>query len=540
MLRLFRWLGWDDPRMTYGGLAKLAAGVFLVFAAAAYAWTRARPPGDVRARVTVLAATDGFADAERWLAEYLEENPGDGEGWRFLVEMRGLARLLVKVVGEDEDFAGDFEGHFTEEEFLAFLDRSTAVRPAVLRAWYVCHQDGLEAGLAMLASVEAAPLIEEARMRREGGDVRGALDAYERVLAADPGSDEARLAILELLVEEGNFVEARRRLDDPRYLGAASDAVLVDVYVARGKYLAMIPPLVREDLAGMRPLTLVAALVAGAAWFLLALHLGWSWKWPVRARVLAPAALVLGFVSATACLPVVVIQDDLMGDIGPHTSIAFNLLYCLAGIGLREELVKLLFVLPLAPFLVRMKDDLAVLSIASLVGLGFAINENAGYYAASLGDAVFGRFLTASFAHMALTGYAGYWLVRALKKGGAEWAAFGSEAAKMVTLHGVYDFLLIEPRLDDVSFLAMAVFIWLSQAYLRLAASRSPRTRRPVPLTRLFVASLAVAAGAGYVLAADVLGMWQGLRAIAYGVVGEAVIAIMFFREFGETVGSGR
>ena len=82
-------------------------------------------------------------------------------------------------------------------------------------------------------------------------------------------------------------------------------------------------------------------------------------------------------------------------------------------IGLREEALKLLLFVPLIPFLLN-RDDLEILTVAGLVGLGFALEENINYFQASAGLSAVGRFATANFLHIALTAMCGLTLTRAI------------------------------------------------------------------------------------------------------------------------------
>src|SRR5207244_7138900 len=77
-------------------------------------------------------------------------------------------------------------------------------------------------------------------------------------------------------------------------------------------------------------------------------------------------------------------------------------IYFVAGVGLREELAKLLLFLPLLPALLRRGSRIEAMTCGALVGLGFAAEENIGYFSELAPGVALSRFLTANFLHMPL------------------------------------------------------------------------------------------------------------------------------------------
>jgi hypothetical protein len=90
--------------------------------------------------------------------------------------------------------------------------------------------------------------------------------------------------------------------------------------------------------------------------------------------------------------------------------------------------------------------------------------------------------------------------------------------------------------LEGVSLFAMTVYVWLSQVYLRLILESDREVARKLPLTRLFVALMAVVTGIAFVLGTGYLPTRVALENTVLGAVGVGVISIMFFREFKEPV----
>jgi RsiW-degrading membrane proteinase PrsW (M82 family) len=238
---------------------------------------------------------------------------------------------------------------------------------------------------------------------------------------------------------------------------------------------------------------------------------------------------------ADGTLLAVVITDDWVGE-GAREQFPSSVFYALL-IGLREEVVKLLFFLPLVPYLARMGSETQALALAALVGLGFAMQENANYFLMGGGGGeIIGRYITANFAHQALTGFAGYHLVRAVRRGGEEWGEFFRVLVVVIVVHGGYDLFLIDPMLGDYSILSMVIFIVLAQRFLRLAFRLRPHRPQRVSLTRIFVAALATVTGMNYLYLSTRLGIGEALWETLGGLLGVALLTFLYFQEFDERV----
>jgi hypothetical protein len=104
----------------------------------------------------------------------------------------------------------------------------------------------------------------------------------------------------------------------------------------------------------------------------------------------------------------------------------------------------------------------------------------------------------------------------------------------VVLIHGGYDFLIASPVVGEYSFLAMSVFIVLSQRFLRELEAVRPAGRRG-GLLRQFVVSLSLLAGLSYVYACTLIGPGMAVSLVATGLLGLAVLVYMFVRELGPT-----
>jgi RsiW-degrading membrane proteinase PrsW (M82 family) len=247
------------------------------------------------------------------------------------------------------------------------------------------------------------------------------------------------------------------------------------------------------------------------------------------------AGMALGVLSVWPTMFLAVWQEVRWGLV-ESPELANGLRENILGVGLREEAAKLACFLPLLPFLVRARDELAALVAAGCVGLGFAMEENVAYIAASSGTATLTRMLTPAPLHMAMTGVIGLAAYRACrwpKEWGPQFlAVFGV----VVLGHGLYDAFLSLPRLVEYAIAADIVFILLIYQFFRELRPLRAVWREPVSLTANFLFCVSVVAAATFVYLVGAIGLRPAMDAMAMGVLGQAVMVYMFLREMPETM----
>jgi protease PrsW len=289
---------------------------------------------------------------------------------------------------------------------------------------------------------------------------------------------------------------------------------------------ARVMPGLWRDRLSLRFLWLAA--IAALAWGFFAARLG---NMGDRARFRAPlyfASFVLGVLSVVPTVLLIAVEEAKL-HLVESGSTARDLLYFVFGVGLREEASKLLLFLPLVPILRKWGDKLDVLVCGAMVGLGFAAEENLGYLADENLHTGLGRFLTANFLHMAMTGI----LASATYDFIADREKHADELTKatllVVGLHGAYDFLIAHHELGG-GYAAMGVFVLLTKRFLDTVDVARKSVDRVVTPMHAFVLALAVVTGASLAHAIHSVGFKQGPLVMAEGMVGEAVIVIVFAR----------
>lgn len=535
-----------------GQVLRIAAPILVVSALMGWGVATLGPRAPV-ARADWLLTHDGLAAAETHLAEHVQAHPDDADAWRALVRQRGQARSLRdltaamksgdldQVPSEIELYTGAAGGPsweertapaLSDEAFGALLDKASSPSPAVLRILLRYYGDnGLAAATSALLALDGpGPRAEAARLQLGRSPDRALTLADEALQQGE--SEVARKVALRALSRLKRTDELERRLDDKAWRRAADPRLRVDVALEKKDPIGV---LVSSTLARLENVQLsahLAALVAGLCWAVVLLLLGGARKWTPLAKGGAAAAVLLGVVSGVLTLAAATWLNHSLGHYDRDYNESYLIAYYVLGVGFKEEAIKLLCFLPLIPLALRLKSDAAVLTLASLVGLGFAIEENTAYFARDGGAVVMGRYLTANFLHISFTGIAGYHLVLAIRGGGEHWNTFTTEFFKVVAVHGLYDYLLSTQLFDGASFFAMMAFVILSQWYLRLLTNMprpgAPRSDRMIVY---FTLALSLAVGTNLIFVASQVGLRAALDAIFLGVLGNALIAIMFYRE---------
>lgn len=133
--------------------------------------------------------------------------------------------------------------------------------------------------------------------------------------------------------------------------------------------------------------------------------------------------------------------------------------YCVVGIGMIEELVKIIPLLLVVVFSKKLKEPIDFIVFASISALGFAFVENLIYFEDSGLKTIQGRALTATVTHMFNSSLVAYGIVigKFTKKAWWGWYFLGFYLIASI-IHGFYDFWLINNLAQTFSFIT---FVWL-------------------------------------------------------------------------------
>lgn len=293
--------------------------------------------------------------------------------------------------------------------------------------------------------------------------------------------------------EDRNREPLRKAREDRRVWDAAHPALRLDAAAELRDGVAMAGAALEMDFLDASPGMLLVGLATAAVWFgIVAQFAGFGrGQW-----LLYGAAILLGMVSATAALVGSVVQEEILGTVVEREDLAGGLIHYVAGVGLREEALKLLFFLPLLPWLLRRGKAIDALAAAGLVGLGFALSENLGYFHLEGEGVAIGRLLTSNAFHVALTGCAGFALFRTLWFRGGGWDEALATFLAVVAAHGLYDSFIALPALAaDLGIGSAIILALVSWRYFDLTASHFRPSGFRLPVLAVFVLGTALLVG---------------------------------------------
>jgi RsiW-degrading membrane proteinase PrsW (M82 family) len=242
-------------------------------------------------------------------------------------------------------------------------------------------------------------------------------------------------------------------------------------------------------------------------------------------------AVVAGVFSATATLIVVILQEN-FGGMSEGGNWIEHTLYYIVGVGVREELIKLVFFLPFLPvFLVR-KFPAEALITAACVGLGFALQENIGYYERNDASNAIGRFISANFLHLSLTGMLGFSLYNMARQWKHHWEQFVGTFIFVVLLHGAYDAFIAVPELSEFSILSIILFVVMAYRFFDLVESTREHGRLIISPLAVFLVGFTVLVGVTINYMALESTLRNTVLAVGSAFLSAAPIAFVYINRF--------
>lgn len=183
--------------------------------------------------------------------------------------------------------------------------------------------------------------------------------------------------------------------------------------------------------------------------------------------------------SAVCVLPVWLIYDlykyDLHFDL--NGNVLNDFLYCVFGIGVLEEFIKLLPFLILLRFTRLIREPIDYIMYASLAALGFAFIENFNYFDSGSINIIHSRALTSSIAHMIFSSVAAYGLILARFRYKKNTLLLGLLFFFIAALaHGFYDFWLVNTYVSGYfifTFISLLVGILVYASIINNALNHS-------------------------------------------------------------------
>ncbi|MEM9445985.1 MAG: PrsW family glutamic-type intramembrane protease [Verrucomicrobiota bacterium] len=277
---------------------------------------------------------------------------------------------------------------------------------------------------------------------------------------------------------------------------------------------------------------MVISCIGGAIWLLLCFQWSQVASENKTQTSLLLVGVCLGFLAAQISLLTHTWQTEVLG-LNGSGDLPSSLVYSFAGIGLREELIKLLCFLPLLAFLLREQRQLTTLFVAAGVGLGFAIEENFRYFS-DLGTGTSAqRSLMSNFFHMTTTGLVGLSLYRAQKRIHSL-DHFFYVLTSVILVHGLYDSLLSVPEFAEFSMISATVFIFLSFYFFSEIHDLREQRRDVLAFKGSFFIGFSLLVGITFIWLAWKSGVHKAFLILGSSILSSGIILLMFAREFKE------
>lgn len=483
-------------------------------------------PQRLRSKVRDAKLPEGASFADAALVAFAAEMERANVSFR--VVLRTLARLAPHLDQADhERLRPLLARRFPPEQVALALDFVAA-----------CQVDDHAAYARLRARADAPAPPRFARyafahveMGRE--HYADAYHYFRKEAARHPDAVESRWMAIVALSEAKDYTTLAKLEAEPGYAELFTTSTRLAVAIGNRDWRAIARLVPQVQIEMFERSVLLMTLLTGLAWAFFLVHLGEVPRALSLTVLLCGVGFVLGVLSTTATIYLVILQDEIL-KFAAGKDVVSVLAYYIGGVGAREELAKLLFFAPLLPILVKRDDELEALLVASFVGLGFAVEENGIYFLMSEVASAPGRFLTANFFHVALTGLNGLALFRACTRGASGVNDFLFMFPVTVLAHGGYDAFLSLPEIDDVGYVSMVIFILFCAYYFRRAHELRSGVRMTIGLTGAFVFGISVLAGAMIVYQMTNLGANVGATLLATEILGSAVLLFMFFRVFNE------
>lgn len=344
-----------------------------------------------------------------------------------------------------------------------------------------------------------------------------------------PDAAPARSEALHWAVHLKNIPRLKEMLAAPGWINDSDPSLVYHAAGLTGNVWLQWRMLIQLRLKDLPIAKLSLALFSTALWYIILVQLSGStgrWRWSLP---LLP--LIAGVASVWPTLSLVTFQEDHLG-LSENAPFPHNLWYFFGGIGLREELCKLLLFVPFLPWLLKIRKPGYALLTGAFVGLGFALEENLNYYDESGGSVVIGRFITANFMHVALTGIAAHGLYITVRSGFTRVADFAGSFVGVVAAHGLYDLVIILDRSEQlgIGFLSIVVLFFIARHFFTQVEQETPTTRAAIsPLAVFFIGSATLVA-ALFIVAACVTGTTAAIAEVGQGSLGVLPVGFMFWK----------
>lgn len=332
-----------------------------------------------------------------------------------------------------------------------------------------------------------------ARIHHRRGDYDEAMRLYQAEFDLGGARQQAVDGMAAILfVQRDDLERVRSFVSAPEYEGYVPRELMRFVYIKDAHLFRYLGNVMAHWADNVTWIGLLGALLGVLAWvfFLRRVDLYKKQRWLSMIGM-----LVLGGLLTFFALPLYdIVRYEFGFDLSQDGNFFHDFLYCVFGIGLIEELVKIVPLLLFLQFTKLIRGPMDYLIYASLSALGFAFVENLMYFDSGHISIMHSRVLVACLGHMAMTATVAMGLILARYRYGGRYTIPLFLAFYMIAAltHGIYDFWLLNPSARAFAFLAYVVFVYETfqyASYVNNCLNNSPifRGRTVLDTNRLAV-----------------------------------------------------
>jgi RsiW-degrading membrane proteinase PrsW (M82 family) len=364
-------------------------------------------------------------------------------------------------------------------------------------------------------------------------DYAAATNFYSREAQQFPESSYAQRSAVMAALRNNDPALARLLLSQSEIADRFTDYDLMNLQADARAWIPLLESTFKYEKAQLLSFFVIPAVFTGLIWYLILTNF---WRFD-RTRLIASLfAVALGVLSANLTLYAVMLQERAFGFThAPSSSQLSQAIYFIAGVGLREETIKLVCFIPIAIWCARRKNDLEALILAALVGLGFAAMENISYFRTGLiQQSGLTRLLTANPLHFTLTGLVGFYGYRMIVRKFYGMEEFLATFILAVLFHGAYDAVIMIPEWSDwsiLTFILMALLVYRYFDPLRGLMDIQQQRKRLSPLGIFIMGSVAIACIV-MMVSAPFLGFHYALAGFAEAVGSILPLAFAYISRF--------
>ena len=365
------------------------------------------------------------------------------------------------------------------------------------------------------------------------GNSEEAYKFYKLELKNYPESIHSRTKVIINLIENGKNEEAKEIFKNPQFQKNIKFEILKPIAVELDQWATLTVKSFSLIIRKLSSPWILVTFFAAMIWFFIIVNLGQLSEKIFMRSFLYGSAFISGFLSTFLVLGIVYWQENELGLKG-NGEIFNDIIYCICGIGLREELCKLLFFSPFLIILKKRKVAMEALACAACIGLGFACSENILYFGSGLENAIFPRFLTANFLHASLTGIAGLSMFYLALNPLNNWDNFLGTFIIVVVAHGAYDALvgLVPSLATSIGILSIVIFALIANGYLNYAKKLRQGTPSKVSPLGVFVIGSSLLIGMALNLACYLYPMKEVLSSVGESTLSISALAFIFINQF--------